>query len=223
MLKRAKDVAKTGRKRRKGNTTYQISTLDRIDDDKSVVEDIRVWDISTSEKTGRVMAKRRTLRHRSQVSSSLPDEPSTSGKPGSDAEVTNVEETGNLADTESSSGTVNKPRPKQKCTRVARENDSVSGLLALPALALTRILQTKMEQWLKHRPVILDELLRLDGLGDALDGPRMCPDCMDSLAQIRCNDCFGGIMRCPACIVSSHQNFPLHRIQVRQASHTMLA
>ena len=143
MLKRAKDVAKTGRKRRKGNTTYQISTLNRIDDDKSVVEDIRVWDISTSEKTGRVMAKRRTLRHRSQVSSSLPDEPSTSGKPGSDAEVTNVEETGNLADTESS-GTVDKPRPKQKCTRVARENDSVSEFLVLPALALIRI---RRQRW----------------------------------------------------------------------------
>ena len=80
-----------------------------------------------------------------------------------------------------------------------------------------------MEQWLKHRPVILDELLRLDGLGDALDGPRMCPDCMDPSAQIRCDDCFGGIMRCSVCTVSSHQNLPLHRIQVRQASHTMLA
>ena len=143
MLKRTKDVTKTGRKRRKGNTTYQISTLDRIDDDKSVVEDIRVWDISTSEKTGRVTAKRRTLKHRSQASSSLPDESSTSEKLGGDAEVTHVEETGNLADTESSE-MVDKPHPKRKCTRVARENDSVSEFLVLPALALIRI---RRQRW----------------------------------------------------------------------------
>lgn len=80
-----------------------------------------------------------------------------------------------------------------------------------------------MEQWLKHRPVFLDELLRLDGLGDAHDGPGVCPDCLNSQAQIKCNDCFEGIMRCSACAVSFHKNLPLHRIQVRWVSRTTLA
>ena len=138
MYKRPGDAAKTGRKRRKGNTTYQISTFDRIYDDTNTTEDIRVWDVSTSEKTGRVTAKRRTLKHHSQVSSSLPGEPSTNGRPGDDMEVVHAEDTGALADTESSSEMVKKLRPKRKRTGVARGNDSVSGLLALPALALIR-------------------------------------------------------------------------------------
>lgn len=137
MLKRSKDVAKTGRKRRKkGDATYQISTLDQID--KSVVEDIRVWNFSTSERTGRITAKRRILKHQSQGSSGLPDEPSTSKPPGCDVEVAHAEETGILADIESSE-VVDKPRPKRKRTRVTKENDSVSGLLALPTLELTRV------------------------------------------------------------------------------------
>lgn len=142
MLKRPKGVAKASRKRRKGNTTYQTSTLDPIDDDKSVVEDIRVWDVSTSEKTGRVTAKRRTLKHHSQVSSNLHNELLTNEKPGGDAEATSVEETGILADTEFSE-MVDKPRPKRKRAKVAKENDSVSGLSVFPSLALTRIFRQR--------------------------------------------------------------------------------
>jgi hypothetical protein len=137
MLKHSKGEAKTGRKRKKGNATYQILTLDPIDEDKSVVEDICVWDISTSDKTGHVTVKRRTLKHHSQVSSSSPDNPSTSKEPRGDAEVACVEETEILTDIKSSSEMVNKSCQKRKRTRAKRENNSVSEFLALLALILT--------------------------------------------------------------------------------------
>lgn len=73
-----------------------------------------------------------------------------------------------------------------------------------------------MEEWLRRRPVFLDESLRHDGLGDAWCGVGLCPDCSTCPAQYRCKDCFEGIMRCSACIVSFHRNLPLHRVQVRK-------
>ena len=85
------------------------------------MEDIRVWDISTSKATGRVTAKRRTLQNQSQV----PVEPSTSKGPEKGEEVAQVDDTGNLADTESS-GIIGEPRPKRKREKVSKENDSVS-------------------------------------------------------------------------------------------------
>ena len=71
-----------------------------------------------------------------------------------------------------------------------------------------------MKQWLQYRPIFLDEFLHLDGLGDALNGLGVCPDCSKTLAGFRCKDCFGGALRCSACIVSLHQDLPLHRLQV---------
>ncbi|KAF9791850.1 hypothetical protein BJ322DRAFT_998331 [Thelephora terrestris] len=70
-----------------------------------------------------------------------------------------------------------------------------------------------MDQWLQHRQIVLDEMLRLDGLGDALDGPELCADCSVASAKFRCKDCFEEVMRCSACMVSSHRNLPLHRLQ----------
>jgi hypothetical protein len=71
-----------------------------------------------------------------------------------------------------------------------------------------------MEQWLQYRSVFLDELLRLDGLGDALNGLGPCPDCLIRPAQFKCTDCSGEVMRCSACTVSFHQSLPLHRLKV---------
>ena len=93
-----------------------------------------------------------------------------------------------------------------------------------------------MEEWISYRVVVLDEVLRLDGLGDALNGvddasnslgdassgPGVCPDCSNCPAQFRCNDCSGGILHCSMCIVLQHQNLPLHRLQVHQVSRTVL-
>ncbi|KAF9784809.1 hypothetical protein BJ322DRAFT_1021482 [Thelephora terrestris] len=138
------------------------------------VEDVRVWDVSTSERTGRVSASRRM--------------PSTIRENEEGGEV-DVEEAGTLADSESPPEMVERRR-RQRCLKErVKENDS-----------------TRMDQWLQHRQIVLDEMLRLDGLGDALDGP-------ESSAKFRCKDCFEEVMRCSACMVSSHRNLPLHRLQ----------
>ena len=126
MFKRQNNAPKPARKRKKGNTTYQISSLDPPDDEMAV-EDLRVWDVSTSEKTGRVTAKRRTLKHYHQAPPSIPEEPPTCENPEGGEDVTNVEDTGALADSESPLETVNKRRPKRKRKKVSKENDSVGG------------------------------------------------------------------------------------------------
>ncbi|KAF9643123.1 hypothetical protein BDM02DRAFT_3192169 [Thelephora ganbajun] len=152
MLKRQTSGPKTVHKKRKGNATYSVASLDPIDDNK-VVENVRIWDISTSKSTGCMTVSRKTLKHYSQVS--LPEEPSTTKKPGGVEEDVHVEDTGILADSESPSEPVEK-RPKRKRVRAVKENDS-----------------TRMEDWLQSRSVVVDEFLRLDGLGDALNDPEL--------------------------------------------------
>jgi len=133
MLKRRTSGPKTVRKKKKGNTTYAFTSLDPPNK-KPVVEDIRVWNISTSETTGRITANRRTLKHYHQAPPSLPEEPSTSKEPGGVEEAADVEEPGNLADSESPSKIVRKRRPKRKRVRAVKENDSVSETLISPPL-----------------------------------------------------------------------------------------
>jgi hypothetical protein len=74
--------------------------------------------------------------------------------------------------------------------------------------------QTRMSDWLAQRSVMLDELLRMDGLG-SLATPGKCAGCMERVGEYRCEECLGGNLFCSACIVSSHRQLPLHRIQVR--------
>ncbi|KAF9778389.1 hypothetical protein BJ322DRAFT_1014720, partial [Thelephora terrestris] len=71
----------------------------------------------------------------------------------------------------------------------------------------------RMEQWLQYRPVVLDELLRLDGLGDALNDHTLCVDCSNSQGEFRCGDCVEELMHCAGCILLSHRDLPLHRLQ----------
>ena len=133
MLKRRANAPKATRKKKKGNATYALDSLDPISEDEMAVEDVRVWNISTSEATGRVMANRRTLKHYSQVLPSPPEESSTSEKLGGIEGNADVEDAGVLADSETS-GIVKKRRPKRKRVRVHKENDSVSELLIPSAL-----------------------------------------------------------------------------------------
>ena len=216
MLKRRTPGPKAARKRKKGNTTYSIGSLDPPIDDKKAVEHIRVWDVSTSENTGRISANRRTVKHYRSVSPSQLEEPSTSKGPGGN-EGGDAEDAGILGDSESLPGMAKK-RPKRKSTKAFKENDSVSELQVLPVYFPYSPFQTKMEMWLQSRQVVLDELLRLDGLGDALNSPKLCPVCSNNLAQYRCTDCLGDIIHCSTCILSSHRNLPLHRLQVCQTS-----
>ena len=131
MLKRRTDGPKTARKKKKGNATYALSSLDPISEDEAATEDVRVWDISTSEKTGRVMASRKTLKHYRQVLPSPPEEPSTSEKLGGVEGGADVEDAGVLADSEDSK-IVKIRRPKRKRVRTFKENDSVSRSLIPP-------------------------------------------------------------------------------------------
>ena len=213
MLKRRADVHKTVRKRKKGNTSYKTSTLDPSDDEKVVVEDVRVWHVSTSEKTGRMTAKKRTLKHYSSKVLS-PEQPSMSQKQGDVEEVPGVEDAGILTDSKAYPDTTIKQQPKRSHVRAIKENNSVSESLVSPPPRTYLGFQTRMEQWLQLRSVFLDELLRLDGLGDALKGPGLCPDCSIHQAQFMCINCSGEVMRCSACTVSFHRSLPLHRLKV---------
>jgi len=68
----------------------------------------------------------------------------------------------------------------------------------------------------------LDELLRLDGLGDSVE-PGTCVNCTKLVGKYRCKDCFGSGLWCSGCIISSHRHLPLHRVQVRRISHRSTA
>lgn len=118
MLKRQTSGTGTVRKKKKGNATYSSSSMDSASKGTNVVENIRVWNISTSDKSGRVLANRKTFKRYSEVSPS--EIPLASVNPGA------VEETGALADSESLPETVEKQRPKRKRVQTVKENDSVS-------------------------------------------------------------------------------------------------
>ena len=123
MLKRQASGSKATRKKRKGNATYSTSTLDSINNDKEAVENVRIWNISTSENTGRMTASRKTLKHYYQV----PPEASTTGVSSEGVEVVaDVEDDGAFADSEWPSGVDEKGRKKRKRIRATKENDSVS-------------------------------------------------------------------------------------------------
>ena len=63
----------------------------------------------------------------------------------------------------------------------------------------------------------LDELLRHDGHGDYL-GSSTCTLCGQEPEDgvFKCKDCFSGcLLRCRACVLSTHEHHPLHHIEVR--------
>lgn len=125
MLKRRASGNRSTRRKKKGNVAYSFSSLDPSDDENTVVENVRIWDISASEKTGRMTATRRTLKHHSGVLP--PGEPSTSQRV---EKVAGVEDSAFLADSETPLKAAGNHRPKRKRIRVVKENDSASELLA---------------------------------------------------------------------------------------------
>ncbi|KZP24407.1 hypothetical protein FIBSPDRAFT_1011668, partial [Athelia psychrophila] len=60
------------------------------------------------------------------------------------------------------------------------------------------------------------ELLRRDGRGD--EGSR-CSSCDIAHGVVRCLDCYGGMMVCEDCIVSTHHVNPLHRLEIWRETH----
>lgn len=110
---------------KKGNATYRPIGCDPVKKNLDV-EDICLWNISTSEKTGRVTASRKILKYHNEQPLSLSEEVLTSGKPGGVKEAADVEETRILADSESPSTILNRQHPKWKHVRAVKENNSVS-------------------------------------------------------------------------------------------------
>lgn len=74
--------------------------------------------------------------------------------------------------------------------------------------------QTKLLEWLELRDSTLDELLRLDGLGPAVEDSK-CSSCLDGQGTHRCLDCGPGTrMLCMSCMVTKHCDLGLHRVEV---------
>ena len=71
-----------------------------------------------------------------------------------------------------------------------------------------------MQSWIDLRSTILDEIISLDGPGEALQGG--CSSCLtcEPTPLYRCLKCSYGSLFCGDCIVGSHQVLPLHRLEV---------
>ncbi|KAJ7474959.1 hypothetical protein FB451DRAFT_1397828 [Mycena latifolia] len=71
-----------------------------------------------------------------------------------------------------------------------------------------------MSTWAEHRDTCVDELLRLEGRGDA-SVYSACSGCDEAAPRFRCEHqaCFGCGMFCQSCIVLRHQVLPTHLIQ----------
>ena len=93
-------------------------------------------------------------------------------------------------------------------------NDSVSFPLCLRSSTFLKANQTKMQSWLDVRPIVLDEMIRLDGPGDTRVD--FCSSCLNRMASpvYRCLECSYGLLFCRECVIKSHQTMPLHRLEV---------
>lgn len=191
------------RKKRKGSS-YASVDLDLPDEHHDKVEMIRVWDVTASKSTGRLSGTRKTHRHVNKGVS----------KPSRKETTPVVEDVGGPADYEPSEHPPAKPVPKRRRKKATKENDSVSNEQIPSSEPIVICWQTKMTDWLSYVSIMLDELLRRDGLGDSTV-PELCVKCMTQAGEYRCGDCFGSGMCCSGCMVSTHRRLPLHRLQVR--------
>ena len=194
------------RKKKRGRATYAAVDLDSADGHAEELENIRVWNISKSETTGRVSATRKNREH---AYASLPV-PLREESPA--IEHSDAPENPEQPPTESST------KRKRARAKTVKSNDSVSSMLVSSIkLTITRW-QTNMEDWLGYFPVTLDEILRLDGLGDSTV-PGTCASCSTgSVGEYRCIDCWDDDLYCSRCLLSFHRRLPLHRIEVRATS-----
>ena len=71
-----------------------------------------------------------------------------------------------------------------------------------------------MKSWLNVRPVVLDEMIRLDGPGDVQAD--ICGLCLDrgTAPLYRCLECSYGLLFCGECVMRLHRASPLHRLEV---------
>lgn len=109
--------------------------------------------------------------------------------------------------------TVENVAPAVTAKRRRRANDSVR-IDALCSCTLLKALQTKMWTWLNVHDSVLDEMVRLDGLGD--NQPDLCSSCSNDKPTLlyRCLECSSSLLHCRECIVNLHRILPLHRLEV---------
>ena len=194
------------RKKKRGRATYAAVDLDSADGRTEELENIRVWNISKSETTGRVSATRKNHKH---AYASLPVPLREESPP-----IEHIDAPANPEQPPTEPGT----KRKRARAKIVKDNDSVS-LVLVPSITLTITRwQTNMEDWLGYFSVTLDEILRMDGLGDSTV-PGTCADCSTgSVGKYRCLDCWDDNLYCSRCLLSSHRRLPLHRIEVRATS-----
>ena len=203
MSKRHTVGSSHSRKKRKGSS-YASVDLDLPDKHPDEVEMIQVWDVTTSKLTGRVSGTCKTHQH---VNKSV-------SKPSHKETTPVVEDVSGPANYEPSEHPPAKPVPKHRRKKATKGNNSVSNKQIPLSEPIVICWQTKMMDWLSYVSIMLDELLRRDGLGDSTV-PELCTKCMTQPREYRCGDCFGGGMCCSGCMVSTHCHLPLHRLQVR--------
>ena len=200
MSKRNAGEYQRSRKRKKEG--YGKVDLDALVQRRDKVEDIRVWDVAMSETTGRVSGSRKTHHHVYESSPESHEEPPAEVTAPTDPESSELPPPASAA------------KPKRVRIRIMKENDSVSFTPTFSTKPMITRRQTKMKDWLAFCMIVLHELLRRDGLGDSTT-PGTCAGCMKLTGEYRCNDCLGGNMYCLGCILASHCQLPLHRIEVR--------
>jgi hypothetical protein len=85
----------------------------------------------------------------------------------------------------------------------------------LPAADQTDMQDDPLRKWCQDdRDSYLRELIRLDGRGERTVA-EACGLCKREVPNVRCEDCFGGLMFCSKCVVELHAMMPLHRVEVR--------
>ena len=115
MSKRNATGSRLARKRRKAGVSYDTIDLDAVNARPNKVEDIRVWNMTTSEKTGHVSGTRRNYQHTYENSPEfLREEPPP------------VEDTNIPVDPGPSELPQAGSATKRKRVRTVKENDSVS-------------------------------------------------------------------------------------------------
>jgi hypothetical protein len=125
MSKRSATGSRPSRKRTKGGASYGIMDIDPPDVPPGEVEDIRVWNVTKSEKTGRVSATRRNYQHF--YASSL--------DPSHETQPSTIEDAGAPTDLEPNKQPPAVPvvKPKRVRVRTVKENDSVSSIPTVPS------------------------------------------------------------------------------------------
>lgn len=141
-----------------------------------------------------------------------PEEPVPDPPPISDSPLLDVGQLDDFASLSETPVPSQQPQPSQP---KKRQNTVLVSTPHYHILAITDNNKTKLDDWLIYRQACVDELLRHDGLGDFLDN-KFCVSCNKVAGMYKCKDCFSGCsLRCRDCLVHSHQDHPLHRIEAR--------